>query len=110
MKRMCASTSIASSILDVIQRYNQTFGDTISVNDKYYMYGDLDLSSEEISIGLLTDLANAYDELAEGNDITDDNIFGDILEDATDNAAGIIITPETAFNDAVNAAKQRYGF
>lgn len=105
------STINIQIVLNAIQRYNDTFGDTISVsNDNtYYMYGHPE-SSEEICVGPLYDLAASYEMLSADNNLNDDDIFGSILEDATDEAAETIITPETAFQSSYQSLKNRYNF
>ena len=111
--KLYSNTSIINiqTILDAIQRYNGTFGHTISVSDDntYYMYGYPE-ASEEICVGLLCDLAASYEKLSADSNLNDDEIFGSILEDATDEAAETVITPETAFQSNYEALKNRYNF
>lgn len=111
--KLYSNTSITNiqTILDAIKRYNDLFGQTISVSDDntYYMYGHPE-TSEEICVGSLYDLAVSYEMLSADNNLSDNNIFGDILEDATDEAAETVVTPETAFQSSYQSLKNRYNF
>ena len=111
--KLYSNTNIINiqTILDAIQRYNDTFGDIISVSDDntYYMYGHPE-TAEEICVGPLYDLAASYERLSADSNLNDDDIFGSILEDATDHAAETVITPETAFQSSYQSLKTRYNF
>ena len=111
--KLYSNTSITNiqTILDAIKRYNDLFGQTISISDDntYYMYGHPE-TGEEICVGPLYDLAASYEMLSADNNLSDNNVFGDILEDATEEAAETIITPETAFQSSYQSLKNRYNF
>lgn len=98
-----------SNILDVIERYNKLYEGAIQFNDKYYMYGDPELMiCEEVCIGTLDNLAKAYEEFSQDADLYDDDIFAQVVCDATDRAADIVLDEATAFRDACNALKKQY--
>lgn len=102
-----------NSIVDILNTYNSTFGFTIRFNDEYYMYGDAS-TSEEIYIGKLSTLFNVITDYfaadVNGDDIYDEGVFGDIVDDAVEDAADVTLSEEEAFRNAVALLQSKYGF